>query len=243
MHQGFGLEQIKKGLLEEGYPEEIIRSAVKHVGEDAKLSKKQKEKEVQDTDESHMTRRFHIPIIALILIIFIVMSAVYFSGAGKGGDNELPERIDIILYESLGISPDNYKIGRSTSIISRDEIVNAVRSGAILKQQENNAFLGGLELSDAVTGFNKRATAFTLLRKGVEERTLVEIRFKAERDIAELKIIESIPKDTARDDEILLTAGGVIAEKDPILMFSYKDVKEGDVLKATYVITKKADLS
>ena len=211
------------------------------MGEQENLSKRQKEKEVKDTDENHLTRRFHVPIILFISIIFIVMSAVYFSGAGTGGEQEMPEHIDILLYENIGISPDEYKIGGSTQILSRDEMVDAVRSGVILKQHETNAFLGELELSDAVNGFNKRATSFTLLRKGVEERTLVEIRFKAEQDVADLKIIESIPKDTVKEDEIMLTAGGVIVEKDPILMFSYKDVKEGDVLKAAYVIMKKTD--
>jgi hypothetical protein len=51
--------------------------------------------------------------------------------------------------------------------------------------------------------------------------------------------VENVPKTLARSDDILLTQGGIIAEKDAILIFTFNNVKQGSALKVVYVINKE----
>lgn len=237
LHQGYGLDQIKKELLEEGYPEELIGSVVKQVQEDNKVSQKDKEKVVDKSDESHMKRRFYLPLLAIAGVIILVMLLMFLIGSGEE-EKLAVEKVDALLYEDLGVTMD-YRIAGSQQTYSRDEIVDSRRAEGLLTASKDNNLMSNLKLSDAVKGFNKRSTAFNLIKAGVEERTLVEIRFQSLKDLDTLKIVESIPKSTATYEDILLTQGGVMAEKDPVILFTFNDVKQGDVLKAVYVIKKK----
>lgn len=238
LHQGYGLEQIRKELLDEGYPEELIESAVKQVERENEVSQKDREKTAEKSDDSHMKRRFHLPVMAIAGVIVLALLVMMITGEGEKS-KELPERTDALLYEDLGISMD-HSIAGSEQTYSRDEMVDQRRARAFTEQHKDNRLLANLKVSDAVKGFDKRATAFSIVKAGVEERTLVEIRFQALKDAEKLKIIESIPKSTATHEEILLTKGGIIAEKDPVLIFTFDNVKRGDVLKALYVIKKRA---
>ena len=236
--QGYGLDQIKKELINEGYPKDLIDSAVNKVEEDNKISDKDREKVIERSDKSHMKRRFHMPVLSIGLFIAILLITFFFLGVGEKQQIKAPEIIDVLLYEDLGIS-FKAKIVGSEQTYSRDEIAELRRAEAFIREHKDNKLLANLKTSDAVKGFNKRLTVFSIVKAGVEERTLVEIRFRAERDIKTLKIVESIPKSTATYEEILLTQRGVVAEKDPVLIFTFNNVKSGDVLKAVYVIKKK----
>jgi hypothetical protein len=237
LHQGYGLDQIRKELLDEGYPEEMIESAVKQVEAENKVSQKDKEKVVEKSDEGHMKRRFHLPVLAIAGVIILVLLLMFLIGSGEEEKGRV-ESIDTLLYEDLGITMD-YRIAGSQQTYSRDEMVDSRRAEGLLIASKDNKLMSNLKLSDAVKGFNKRSTVFNLIKAGVEERTLVELRFQALKDLDTLKIVESIPKSTATYEEILLTQGGVVAEKDPVLVFTFNDVKQGDVLKAVYVVKKR----
>jgi hypothetical protein len=130
----------------------------------------------------------------------------------------------------------------SKQVYSRDELVDSVRAESLLGKHDANALISNLKVNDAVTGFAKRATVFSLLgvgmERGIHKKTLVELRFKAEQDADVLKIVESIPKSMAKFEDIELTQGGVFAEKDPVIIFTFNDVKQGTALKAVYVVKK-----
>ncbi|MFH1063861.1 MAG: hypothetical protein V1729_02155 [Candidatus Woesearchaeota archaeon] len=81
-------------------------------------------------------------------------------------------------------------------------------------------------------------TVFDVIGDSIEKKSLVEIRFAPTRDVPVLKIIESIPKSMAEFSDIILTQGGVFIEKDPVLMFTFNDLKAGETQKAVYVINK-----
>jgi len=164
-----------------------------------------------------------------------------FVKLGEEEAKELPEKIDIFLYDNLGIVPGQHKIASSTQTYSRDELLDRTKARLTLDQEKGNPLLANLKVSEAVQGFQKRATVFEVIGggRGVQKKTLVEIRFQADRDVDALKIIESVPKTTAVSDDIQLTQGGVMAKKDPIIMFTFKDVKQGTALKAVYVINKE----
>jgi len=238
--QGYGLEQIKKELLEEGYPAEVINSAAAYVAEHNGISKKDKEKEVPKTDEHHIGRRFHLPMMAVAALILVLIALFFFLGTGEEEKKESPERIDFILYENLGITPGVDKIAGAEQVYSRDEIVEQIRAESLLTQNDKNPLLSNLKFTDAVTGVQKKATAYNIIGKGgISQRTLVEIRFQPAKDLKTLKMVESIPKSVAKSEDITLTKGGVFAEKDPILIFTFNNVKTDKVLKITYVINGK----
>ncbi len=238
LDQGYGLDQIKKELLEEGYPEDIINFATKYVEEHRKVSKKNKEKEVPKTDKHHHARRFHLPLLSIAVLVVALIVFFYFLGIG-GEEKEPPERIDIFLYDNLGILPDVHDIAASEQVYSRDELVQENIAGSILERNKDNPLLKGLELSGAVQGFQKRATQYAVTGEGVQTKTLVEIRFQADEDIDTMKLVESVPKSLATWEEIQLTQGGLFADKDPILLFTFNNVKAGDAQKAVYVIRKE----
>jgi hypothetical protein len=238
--QGYGLEQVKKELLEEGYPEEIINSAAQYVQSHSKVSKKDKEKVLSRDEDKHVERRFHIPLIGIFAVIIIAMAIFFIFGTGQEEKQEMPEKIDIFLYENLGISPGQDKLAGSEQIYSRDEIVDKIRAESSLRDNSGNPTLSQLKLSYAVSGFEKKATLYSIVGKGgLSQKTLVEIRFQPTKDMKVLKIVEVIPKSTATSDLIELTQGGVIAEQDPILVFTFINAKPDSVLKAVYVINKK----
>jgi hypothetical protein len=97
----------------------------------------------------------------------------------------------------------------------------------------------GLKLSNAVKGFQKKATAYNIVGGGLQKKTLVEIRFTPEEAVNTLKIIESVPKTLATAEEIALTQGGVMADNDPAIIFTFSNVAIGKTLKAAYVIEKE----
>jgi hypothetical protein len=238
--QGYGLEQIKQGLLEEGYPEEVIQFAAEYVEKHARLSKKDKEKTVKRTDEHHVARRFHVPVLGIAALILILLVAFFFVGIGEEEPKASPEQINILLYDSLGLTPAQGKISGGAQVYARDEIVERIRAESMLKESKSNPLLSGLKMSDAVTGFQKKATAYSIIKSGIEQLTLVEMRFQANRNVDLLKIIEAVPKTTAASsDEISLPKGGLVAERDPVIIFNFNNVKMGDVLKASYVIKKQ----
>ena len=77
-------------------------------------------------------------------------------------------------------------------------------------------------------------------KAGLYYRTLIEIRFQANKNLKTLKMVEYIPKTTAAESaEIYLTAGGVFAEKDPIIIFTFNEARTENVLTIKYVISKK----
>jgi len=152
----------------------------------------------------------------------------------------LPEKIDVMLYENLGLVIGQDNITSSEQTYSRDEIVDAVRAESTLGNNIKNPLISNLKLSDAFKGIQKKATTYDVMTKGrAEQRTLIEIRFKSTKELDTLKILETIPKSTANSEEIFLSQGGVIAEKDPIIIFTFNKVKKDDVLKAVYIIRKK----
>ncbi len=172
--------------------------------------------------------------------VMIILLIFFFAGVGKESkEGETKDKIDVLLYENLGVNLGSAKISDSEQVYTRDEFVQPTRSAAMLEANKKNPILKTLTPSDAVKGFAKRATVFTIIQNGIQKRTLVEIRFQAERDVELLKIVESMPKTTANGEEILLTKGGVLAERDPVLVFSYPNVKAGQTLKAMYVINKE----
>ena len=63
--------------------------------------------------------------------------------------------IDITLYDELGISTD-HKITTTEQVYSRDETILADQAKNIL--DSSNPLLRNLQVSDAVTGFEKKAT-------------------------------------------------------------------------------------
>ncbi|MBN1544396.1 hypothetical protein JW898_02950 [Candidatus Woesearchaeota archaeon] len=241
LDQGYGLDQIKKGLIEEGYPQEMIEFAVQYVQKHRKVSKKDKEKEVKRADEHHFQRRFNLPVMSIIAAVLVLILLFMFIRLGEEEPKELPEKIDIFLYDNLGIVPGQHRIASSIQTYSRDELLDSIKAGLTLEQEKANPLLSNLKVSEAVQGFQKRVTVFDITGggTGIQKKALVEIRFQADRDLDILKIIESVPKTTAVSDEIVLTQGGVIAKKDPIIMFTFSDVKQGTALKAVYVINKK----
>jgi hypothetical protein len=239
--QGYGLEQIKHDLLAEGYPESVIGSAAAYVEKERKVSKRDKTKTKPKTEEHHVIRRFHLPVMGVVAMVFVLLVVFFFFGIGEEEEKEMPERIDVFLYDNLGLDIEKHTLAGSTQIYSRDELIQSSKAQALLKQNKANPLLASLRVSETVQGVQKRATVFNVLGggKGLEQKTLVEIRFQAERDVDSLKIIESIPKTIAVSDEIALTQGGVVAEKDPILLFTFNDVEAGNALKAVYVINKE----
>jgi hypothetical protein len=215
----------------------VIGFATDYVEKHARVSQKDKEKQVTKTEEHHLARRFHLPIMGVAAIILLLLVVFFFMGIGKEETKEAPERIDFVLYENLGILPQEGKVAGGTQIYSRDEIVEKIRAEAFINERKNNPLLANLKASDAVSGFQKKATTYNIVKAGMEQRTLVEIRFKVERDTDSLKIVEAIPKSiAASSDEIILTKGGVIAEKDPVIIFTFNNAKKGDIPKAVYVI-------
>ncbi|NQU78423.1 hypothetical protein HQ545_01510 [Candidatus Woesearchaeota archaeon] len=232
--QGYGLEQIRKRLLDEGFPAKIINAAVMFVEQNSKITPHVKQKEVKE--ETHVTRRFHIPILLVIGLIGFLVLIFFLTNIGGGEDKPLPEKIDIFLYDNLGLIPGEHKIGSSRQVYSRDEIIPAQLAEGILQTHSGNALIKNLEPSNAVRGFKKRATVFEIPGEG--SKTLVEIRFQTERDVETLKIVESIPKSMATEGQVTLTQGGILAEKDPIIIFTFSDLKAGDAEKAVYVIEK-----
>ncbi|MBW2968182.1 hypothetical protein KY362_06880 [Candidatus Woesearchaeota archaeon] len=233
--QGYGLDQIEKGLLEQGYPNEIITFAADFVEKHAKVSQKDKEKEVPKTDEHHHKRRFLIPVMGVGSLIILLAAVFFIFGIGSGEAEDIG---DVTLRDNLGLGSDA-RVSGSKEIYSRDEVVIAERAEDLLKQNKANPLLSTLEVSSAVTGFEKKASVHTV--KGDGQKTLIEIRFQAEKDAETLKILESIPKNMATLPEIELTQGGVVAESDPILLFTFNNVKQGDVKKAVYVVNKALD--
>lgn|GEM_PF-3415957 len=237
--EGRGLDEIKKALLDEGYPKDTIDSATEYVDSEKRLSIKEKQKEGPKTDEQHILKRFSIPIAIIIATILGLAMLFFLLGVGSEEKTEMPESIDFLLFENLGIAPGVNKIAGETQIYQRDEQVQAQKAQVIIDDNSQNPNMNNLVLSRSVDGFQKKATAFNIIGKGIEKRTLVEIRFQVNNDTRLLKIVESIPKQIAKAEDIMLTGGGRIAEKDPILIFEFKDVKAGTVLKAIYVIKKE----
>lgn len=186
-----------------------------------------------------MARRFHIPLISITAVVMLLLVIFFFMGAGlEAEEKELPEKIDIFLYDNLGLTPEEHKIAGSREVYSKDEFVLEARARTILRENSGNPLIANLDFTDAVSGFQKKATVFDIAGDGMQKKTLVEIRFRADRDVDALKIVENIPKSTALPDDIQLTQGGIIAERDPILLFTFNDVKQGSALKAVYVINK-----
>jgi hypothetical protein len=210
------------------------------VAEHNKVSVKDKSKQVSKDEDSHVKRRFHFPVLIVAGLVVVLLVVFFIAGVDQEEEKELPEKIDIFLYNNLGISPETHKIVGSEEIYLRDEIVDRIASQGVLNRNKENPVIGNLELSDAVTGFQKKATVYTIAGIAPEKRTLIEIRFQTQKDTEQIKIVESVPKQTATADELLLTQGGIIAEKDPVLVFTFKEPAAGTPLKAVYVIKKQA---
>ncbi|MBW2972446.1 hypothetical protein KY359_05405 [Candidatus Woesearchaeota archaeon] len=239
LDQGYGLEQIKNDLVKEGYPRETISAAADYVAKHRKISRKGREKVLPKTDEHHFQRHFNLPLMSIAAVILTLIVIFMFVRLGEE-EKEMPEQIDIFLYDNLGISYPADRILGSMQIYSRDELQDSTRADLVLEQNRGNTLLSNLGVSEAVKGFQKRATVFDITGAGgVHKKTLIEIRFQADRDIDTLKIVESIPKTTAAAGELELTQGGVLAEKDPIILFTFNDVTAGRAIKAVYVINKE----
>jgi hypothetical protein len=237
--QGYGLEQIKKDLLNEGYPPEIIEFAADYVEKHNNISQHEKQKQLPKTENHHVARRFHIPLMAIAVLVIALLAVFFYLGIGEEEKKEAPEKIDVFLYEDLGLTPGVQKIAGSKQAYAKDELKQDNVAESILLSNRNNAVMSRLQRSDAVEGFQKRATVFSIIDRGMQKRTLVEIRFQPTKDGA-IKIVESIPKNTAAsDEEIILTQGGIIAEKDPIIVFTFGNAKAGKAEKAVYVINKE----
>ncbi|MBW2964757.1 hypothetical protein KY363_04820 [Candidatus Woesearchaeota archaeon] len=239
MHQGYGLDQIRKDLIDEGFPQDIIEFSADFVQKHNKVSNRDKVKQVSKDQEQHVKRRFHLPVIAVAGLIAALILLFFITGVGKEEQKEAPEKIDIFLYNNLGITPGSQKIAGSEQIYSRDEVVTASIAQAALDKHSSNAILSQLKLSDTVQGFKKRATVFNVIGGGMQKKTLVEIRFQPTKDVSSLKIVESVPKSTATSEEITLTQGGVIAEKDPVIVFTFNNLKADKAQTAVYVIDKE----
>ncbi|MFC1741330.1 hypothetical protein ACFL3V_02235 [Nanoarchaeota archaeon] len=234
--QGYGLDQIKEGLVDEGYPPEVIDFAVKYVEKEHKVSEKDKKKEIPKTAESHMARHFHVPVMGIAGLVLALVVVFFLFGIGGDGEvKELPEKIDVFLYENLGLRPESAQIKGSDQLFSRSEKVDTRKATAFLEEQKASAVLGNLILSKTVSGFKKRATVFNIIDGGAKKKTLIEIRFQADRDSVLLKIIEVLPEDLMKDVE--LTQAGV--KSGPALMFTLRNVRAGEAQKVVYVVNKE----
>jgi len=238
--QGYGLDQIKKDLQKEGYPPKVVSFAASYVEKHNRVSAKEKEKKVSKDDASHHKRRFHVPVISVVVLIAVLMGIFTMFGIGDDEDGK-PKEIDIFLYDNLGIQHDINRITDSEQLYSRDELVDTRRGDAIIERHSDNPLFRGLEASKIVTGFKKRATLFTISGEGGGEKTLVELRFQPDRPTTMLKVIESVPKSVATSDEITLTTGGVMAEKDPVMIFTFTDLDPEKAEKAVYVVDKRLE--
>ena len=240
LNQGYGLEQIKKDLLSEGYPAQIIEFASNYVAQHSNVSKKDRQKVVPKTEEKHVARRFHLPVLGVGALVFVLLVVFFITGIGNNDEEKaLPEKIDVFLYNSLGATPGVHKIAGETQIYSRDEIVEKTRAQAFLDEKRSNPAIQTLRISNAVKGFQKKATVYSVIGGGLQKKTLVEIRFVPDEAVGTLKIVESIPKTLATSGEISLTQGGVMADNDPAIIFTFNDVEIGKTLKAAYVIEKE----
>lgn len=242
LERGCRLSDIKKALEEDGCPKKIIEFAFDYVKKNKEIKEKEEEKEAAGKREYEGGREFSVIVVGIIAIVLFLLVIFFFIGIG--GENNVPEKIDIFLYDRLGISPEKQSIVGSAQIYSRNELMQEGVGEAVLNRNENNPALEGSKVSDTAEGINKIATVFDIREKSsgaVTKKTLVEIRLQSKKDMEIMKIVESVPKTVATYEEIRLTQGGAVAEKDPVLVFSFTNVKAGQVVKAAYVIDKNTE--
>lgn len=241
LSEGMGLEQIKQDLIDQGYEEEIIDFAINYVAKENKVSEADKKKKGPKTKSEHLNKKFHTPV-AVIGVLIIGLIAIFFL-FGPNGENEddLPEEIDVFLYQSLGVHPNEYTIISEQQLYSRTELVDTVVAKSILSENKNNENIANLVFTKSAIGVQKTVTVYTL-KKGsgsLEYRTLVKIRFSPEEDVSAISLIEAIPKSTATTGDILLEDGGMFIEEDPIIQWNFGITGADDARGLSYVVMKK----